>query len=101
MYGNDDAFTKSAYDVMKAALAKLGIEVLTTETFGSKDTDFSAQLTKIKALNPDAIVVSALVEAGIGHLAGQEGARLSGKRARDRRQRPEFAQGRRDRRRCG
>ncbi len=66
MYGNDDAFTKSGYDVMKAALTKLGIETLTTETFGGKDTDFSAQLTKIKALNPDAIVVSALVQAGAG-----------------------------------
>lgn len=66
MYGNDDAFTKSAYDVMKASLEKLGIETLTTETFGSKDSDFSAQLTKIKALNPDAIVLSALVEAASG-----------------------------------
>ncbi|GJE04495.1 ABC transporter substrate-binding protein [Methylobacterium isbiliense] len=66
MYGNDDAFTKSAYDVMKATLEKLGIQVLTTETFGSKDTDFSAQLTKIKGLNPDAIVLSALVEAASG-----------------------------------
>ncbi|MGO9173466.1 MAG: ABC transporter substrate-binding protein [Rhodomicrobium sp.] len=72
MYGNDDAFTKSAYDVMKAALEKLGIEVLTTETFGSKDSDFSAQLTKIKSLNPDAIVVSALVEAGSGILLGKK-----------------------------
>jgi branched-chain amino acid transport system substrate-binding protein len=72
MYGNDDAFTKSAYDVMKAALEKLGIEVLTTETFGSKDTDFSAQLTKIKSLNPDAIVVSALVEAGSGILLAKK-----------------------------
>jgi branched-chain amino acid transport system substrate-binding protein len=72
MYGNDDAFTKSAYDVMKAALEKLGIEVLTTETFGGKDTDFSAQLTKIKALNPDAIVVSALVEAGSGILLAKK-----------------------------
>ena len=68
MYGADDAFTKSAYDVMKSALAKLGIETLTTETFGGKDTDFSAQLTKIKSLNPDALVVSALVEAGAGIL---------------------------------
>lgn len=66
MYGNDDAFTKSGYDVFKDALAKAGIETLTTETFGSKDTDFSAQLTKIKSLNPDAIVVSALVEAAAG-----------------------------------
>jgi branched-chain amino acid transport system substrate-binding protein len=72
MYGNDDAFTKSAYEVMKAALEKLGVETLTTETFGSKDTDFSAQLTKIKALNPDAIVVSALVEAGSGILLGKK-----------------------------
>jgi branched-chain amino acid transport system substrate-binding protein len=72
MYGNDDAFTKSAYDVMKAALEKLGIEVLTTETFGSKDADFSAQLTKIKSLNPDAIVVSALVEAGSGILLAKK-----------------------------
>jgi branched-chain amino acid transport system substrate-binding protein len=68
MYGNDDAFTKSAYDVMKDALQKLGIETLTTETFSGKDSDFSAQLTKIKSLNPDAIVVSALVEAGAGIL---------------------------------
>jgi branched-chain amino acid transport system substrate-binding protein len=72
MYGNDDAFTKSGYDVMKSALEKLGIETLTTETFGSKDTDFSAQLTKIKGLNPDAIVVSALVEAGSGILLGKK-----------------------------
>lgn len=66
MYGNDDAFTKSGYDVFKDALAKAGIEVLTTETFGGKDSDFSAQLTKIKGMNPDAIVVSALVEAAAG-----------------------------------
>ncbi|MGO9546228.1 MAG: ABC transporter substrate-binding protein [Rhodomicrobium sp.] len=72
MYGNDDAFTKSAYDVMKAALAKLGIEVLATETFGSKDTDFSPQLTKIEGLHPDAIVVSALVEAGSGILLAKK-----------------------------
>ncbi len=72
MYGNDDAFTKSAYDVMKDALAKLNVQVLTTETFGGKDTDFSAQLTKIKAMNPDAIVVSALVEAGSGILLAKK-----------------------------
>jgi branched-chain amino acid transport system substrate-binding protein len=68
LYGNDDAFTKSGYEVMKAALEKLGIETLATETFGAKDSDFSAQLTKIKSLNPDAVVVSALVEAASGIL---------------------------------
>ncbi len=62
MYANDDAFSKSGYDVMKASADKLGITIVATETFGSKDTDFSAQLTKIKALKPDAIAISALVE---------------------------------------
>ena len=62
MYANDDAFSKSGFDVMKAAAEKLGLKILTIETFGSKDTDFAAQLTKIKALKPDAIGISALVE---------------------------------------
>jgi len=66
MYANDDAFTKSTYDVMKETLAKLGVETLTTETFSDKDTDFTAQLTKAKNLNPDAIVVSAHVDSGSG-----------------------------------
>ena len=62
MYGNDDAFTQSGYDVFKATLEAEGIEILTEETFAKGDTDFSAQLTKIQSLNPDAIVVSALAE---------------------------------------
>ncbi|MDE2578610.1 MAG: ABC transporter substrate-binding protein [Hyphomicrobiales bacterium] len=66
MYANDDAFSKSGYDVMKATLEKLGMQTLTTETFGTKDTDFSAQMTKVKALNPDAILISALVEPASG-----------------------------------
>ena len=66
MYSNDDAFTKSGFDVMKAAVEKQGLEIATIETFGTKDTDFSAQLTKIKGLNVDAIGISALAEAGAG-----------------------------------
>ncbi len=62
MYGNDDAYTQGGYDVFKATLAAEGIEVLTEETFAKGDTDFSAQLTKIQSLNPDAIIVSALAE---------------------------------------
>ncbi len=66
LYGDDDAFTKSGYDVFKKALEDNGVTILTTETFKKGDTDFSAQLTKIKALNPDAIVVSALAEEAAG-----------------------------------
>jgi branched-chain amino acid transport system substrate-binding protein len=66
MYSNDDAFTKGGFDVMKAAAEKLGLTVATVETFSTKDTDFSAQLTKIKGLGVDAIGISALAEAGAG-----------------------------------
>ena len=62
MYANDDAFSKSGFDVMKMSAEKLGLKIVAIETFGSKDTDFSAQLTKIKGLKPDAIGISALVE---------------------------------------
>jgi branched-chain amino acid transport system substrate-binding protein len=68
LYANDDAFSKSGFDVMKAAAEKAGLNIVATESFGSKDTDFSAQLTKIKALKPDAVGISALVEPTSGVL---------------------------------
>lgn len=64
LYGNDDIFTKSGYDNFKKALGNLKIPVTTTETFAKGDVDFKPQLTKIKASNPDAIVLSALVAEG-------------------------------------
>jgi branched-chain amino acid transport system substrate-binding protein len=64
MYGNDDVFTKSGYDNFKKALADLNIPITSTETFAKGDVTFKAQLTKIKATNPDALVLSALVAEG-------------------------------------
>ena len=64
LYGNDDIFTKSGYDNFKKALQNLNMPVTTTETFAKGDVDFKPQLTKIKASNPDAIVLSALVAEG-------------------------------------
>ena len=64
LYGNDDVFTKSGYDNFKKALDDLKIPVTTTETFAKNDVDFKAQLTKIKATNPDALVLSALLAEG-------------------------------------
>jgi branched-chain amino acid transport system substrate-binding protein len=66
LYANDDAFSKSGFDVFKRALGEAGIEVADIESFSSKDTDFSPQLTKIKGLAVDALVVSALVEPASG-----------------------------------
>jgi len=64
LYGNDDIFTKSGYDNFKKALQDLKIPVTTTETFAKGDVDFKPQLTKIKASNADAVVLSALVAEG-------------------------------------
>lgn len=62
IYGNDDAFTKSGYDVFKKVIADQNIPVTTTETYVKGDVDFKAQLTKIKGSEPDAIVCSCLAE---------------------------------------
>lgn len=65
MYSNDDAFTESGYEAFQAALDDEGIETASTITFSKADTDFRAQLTEAKAQNPDALVVSALIEAAV------------------------------------
>ena len=62
IYGNDDAFTKNGYDVFKTTLDAQKITLISTETYAKGDVDFKAQLTKIKATNPDAIVCSCLAE---------------------------------------
>jgi branched-chain amino acid transport system substrate-binding protein len=62
LYGNDDVFTKGGFDVMKASLEAAGIPIVDIQTFATKDRDFNAQLTALKAKNPDFLMVSALVE---------------------------------------
>jgi branched-chain amino acid transport system substrate-binding protein len=65
MYSNDDAFTESGYKVMADSLKKEGIDVVDTLKFSKSDTDFRSLLTAAKEKSPDAIVVSALIEAAI------------------------------------
>lgn len=65
MYSNDDAFTESGYEVFASSLEDEGVEVIDTLTFSKADTDFRSLLTEAKGANPDAIVVSALIEAAI------------------------------------
>lgn len=60
LYDETDVFSKDRDAALQEAFTTNGIQVLTTETFQSGDTDFSAQLTRIKTLNPDAVFVSAL-----------------------------------------
>ncbi|MCC6802660.1 MAG: ABC transporter substrate-binding protein [Anaerolineae bacterium] len=65
LYGNDDDFTISGYDVFIQALADNGINVVDEQTFAKGDVDFNAQLTAALSSNPDALVVSALAAEAV------------------------------------
>lgn len=60
LYDKTDVFSTDRDAALQEAFTANDIKVLTTETFQSGDIDFSAQLTRIKTLNPDAVFVSAL-----------------------------------------
>ncbi|MCG7334790.1 ABC transporter substrate-binding protein [Sporosarcina sp. ACRSM] len=64
LYGNDDVFTKAGYDVMKQVAEDKNLEVVTTETFQLNQSDYKPLLTKIKNLEPDLILASALYNEG-------------------------------------
>ena len=55
-----ELFPQSSDATLEESLNAIGVEILTTETFETSETDLSAQLTRIKNSNPDAIFVSAL-----------------------------------------
>ncbi|AFQ45916.1 ABC-type branched-chain amino acid transport system, periplasmic component [Desulfosporosinus meridiei DSM 13257] len=62
MYSNNNDWAVSGYKTIESTLKKNGVEIVATETFADKDTDYSAQLTKIAALKPDAVMVSSLYQ---------------------------------------
>lgn len=62
MYSSNNDWAVSGYKTMVKALKDNGVEIIATETFADKDTDFSAQLTKIASLKPDAVMVSSLYQ---------------------------------------
>ena len=60
LYGNDNEFTVSGYEVFAEALVENGVAISGEETFATGDVDFNAQLTNLINAEPDALVVSAL-----------------------------------------
>ena len=64
LYGDDDDFTLSGYDVFIEALLDNDVEILGEETFARGNTDYSAQLTNLLGDDPDALIVSALAAEG-------------------------------------
>ncbi|MGQ2906180.1 MAG: ABC transporter substrate-binding protein [Neoaquamicrobium sediminum] len=58
----DVGFYASYVDAFEVELNKAGGQIVTRESFGLKDRDMSPQLTKIRELQPDAILVVGYVE---------------------------------------
>ena len=64
LYSSNNEHQVSAYKVFKRSLEAAGVKIVDTETFADKDSDFSAQLTKIEATKPDVVVVAAYYQEG-------------------------------------
>ena len=60
IYDETDLFSTNSNEAFRDALVENGVEILTTQTIQTGDTDFSVQLTRIKETNPDAIFSTAL-----------------------------------------
>ncbi len=66
IYVNDD-YGRGLAEVFQAGLKEIGVaedRVFASEAFLPNDTDFSAQLTKIKGLNPDALFIAGHYKEG-------------------------------------
>ena len=58
----DVSFYTQYLDAFEREFNKAGGKILAKETFGLKDRDMTPQLTKVRALNPDALLVLGYVE---------------------------------------
>ena len=60
MYDETDLFSTDGDTSVQEVLTAKGVEVVATETFKGGDMDFTEQLSRIQALDPDVIFVSCL-----------------------------------------
>jgi len=60
----NNAFGKDSTDAMDELFPAAGIEILASETFQPGDTDFTAQLTTIRGVEPQAVIVHATSAEG-------------------------------------
>ena len=58
IYDDIDSYSIDSYEKFRDSLMESGVEILITETFQSGDTDFTAQLARIKDTNPEVIFVA-------------------------------------------
>ncbi len=69
-YAQDDAFSKSETETFQATVKAKQLELVTVQTFQTKDTDFQTQITNTLQLKPDLVIISGLAADG-GNLVKQ------------------------------
>jgi branched-chain amino acid transport system substrate-binding protein len=65
IYGDDNQFTKTDFEIFKTVLERDHIALVDTETYHTGDVDFKAQLTNIAGKKPDMLVVGSLLEEAV------------------------------------
>lgn len=64
LYAHDNEQHVTAQKYFQKTMEKEGVQVIDVETFGSKDSEYSAQLTNIQHKAPDVIVVCSYYQEG-------------------------------------
>ena len=64
LYSHNNDMLVSENKIYQKLFPEMGIDIVATETFADKDTDFSAQLTNIQAADPDVIVIAGFYQEG-------------------------------------
>lgn len=64
LYAHDNEQHVTAQKYFQKTMEEEGVQVIDVETFGSKDTEYSAQLTNIQHKAPDVIVVCSYYQEG-------------------------------------
>jgi branched-chain amino acid transport system substrate-binding protein len=64
VWAANDQISVTGYQIFKQELAKNGIEIAAEASFNIGDREFGAQVTKVLAPKPDALVVSSLYQEG-------------------------------------
>ncbi len=65
LFESTNEYSKSEADVFKAAVQKLNLQLVASESYSKGDSDFRTQLSKLNARKPDIIIFCSLVGEAI------------------------------------
>jgi branched-chain amino acid transport system substrate-binding protein len=65
LFESTNEYSKSEADVFKAAVQKLGLQLVGNESYSKGDSDFRTQLSKLNARRPDIVIFCSLVGEAI------------------------------------